>query len=980
MAFKSSFSITGSGIVKLHTLAAVTTFFVAALIANYLHYYKITKNSHYAYPDEWFASVSATIGDYYPERNVFHIMIVICSLPRFLLHIMQFAERSPALAIIGFIRTIFCGTFVYITSSDDHDVHDIGMLGYIILTIPYYILNYKSNNNKNKIKVSFHVLFFATLVPLIYWYIRHSVHIQSGAYSVYAYFEWSLILQDVLNDYLYHGSYKDVYFSVANMPATTVSSNAEDPHEPFEKKEEGNAEVIIIENEETVVVETIFTDDANKKLISTESFIISISAIIQSFLFFTNITGLLCIIWYFPLWWMGISGYEAIILILTGPVIMIVKWIRKNIVAKYTPTIGILLMVGSKYVELPENRLIVVGIACLFNSMGLLNQVLTSYNYYRFTLYLLLGLSISVSLKMYYLSNNPLWPIMNDTNGGWNVRALILGSIYSVFITSFPALPERQVTKLKKPISVASAFKKVISTVALGALFFATHQLLTDSSTIIYWCWEGFKENEQPLLYYPWNHLAALVLLLSILATPAIFKTLDKFKINLKLAVSGLLTVSTYFLVNPKFIGFERFFFGGLLYYLAIVLSYPFIIANLFDPAASIWATVLLYGLSFFVYILFILAHIWTVAYAFVPYGHLLRESLPFVLVCLTSLIILGLVFSPMHYQKDLSSISFKEKINKKAVVLTVLLNLYLVFKAYDETNPFKEHLPQSYNSDDHIITAGIWTIHFGLDNNMWASEKKMSSLIKDMELDVVGLLETDTQRPLMGNRDLMQTLAQDLNMYYDYGPGPNKHTWGCILLSKYPIVKSEHHLLPSPVGELAPAIHATLKIDTDKFVDVFVFHSGQEEDPEDRRLQSIYMRELMGSSPENRGAILLSYLVTDPHQGNYNNYVSTESGMRDIEPQDSDRWCEYILYKNLQKIGYARLARGDITDTELQVARFKYMSENMIMDMGDSQYEYNLLESPLENRWEFNDKFLGEGVDDHFYHVLDRPHYYEWA
>lgn len=978
MASKSAFSITGSGIVKSHTLAAVTTFFVAALIANYLHYYKIIKNSHYAYPDEWFASVSATIGDYYPERNVFHIMIVICSLPRFLLHIMQFAERSTTLAIIGFVRTIFCGTFVYITSSDDHDVHDIGMLGYIVLTIPYYILNYKSNNNKNKTKVFFHVLFFATLVPLIYWYVKHSVHIQPGAYSVYAYFEWSLILQDIFNDHLYHSSYKDVCFSVAPVPAVTFSNNADNKDNPLKNNE--IAEVVIIEQDETVIFEKTFQDASNKKVISTDSFIISFSAIIQSFLFFTNLTGLLCIIWYFPLWWMGISGYEAIILILTGPVIMIVKWIRKNIVAKYTPTIGILLMVGSKYVELPEHRLIVVGLACLFNSMGLLNQVLTSYNYYRFTLYLLLGLSLSVSLKMYFLSNNPLWPIMNDSNGGWNIRALVLGTIYSVFITSLPSLPERKVTKLKKSFSVVSAFQKIISTIALGALFFATHQLLTDSSTIIYWCWEGFKENEHPLLYYPWNHVVALVLLFSILATPPIFKKLNKLKINLKLAVIGLLTISTYFLVNPKIVGFERFFFGGLLYYLAIVLSYPFIIANLFDPNTSIWATVLLYGLSFFVYILFTLAHIWTVAYAFVPYGNLLRERLPFVVVCLTCLIILGLIVSPIPYEKNLSRRSFKEKINSKAVVLTVLLNLYLVFKSYHENNPFKEQLPQSYNSDDNVITAGIWTIHFGLDNNMWASERKMSSLIKDMQLDVVGLLETDTQRPLMGNRDLMQTLAQDLNMYYDYGPGPNKHTWGCILLSKYPIVKSEHHLLPSPVGELAPAIHATLEIDTNKFVDVFVFHSGQEEDPEDRRLQSIYMQQLMGSSPENRGAILLSYLVTDPHQGNYNNYVSAESGMRDIEPEDSDRWCEYILYKNLQKIGYARLARGDITDTELQVGRFKYMSENMVMDMGDTQYEYNLLESPLEKRWEFNEKFLGEGVDDHFYHVLDRPHYYEWA
>jgi hypothetical protein len=131
-------------------------------------------------------------------------------------------------------------------------------------------------------------------------------------------------------------------------------------------------------------------------------------------------------------------------------------------------------------------------------------------------------------------------------------------------------------------------------------------------------------------------------------------------------------------------------------------------------------------------------------------------------------------------------------------------------------------------------------------------------------------------------------------------------------------IVNSTHHLLPSPVGELAPAIHATLDA-YGEMIDVFLFHSGQEEDPEDRRLQSEYLADLMKSTP--RPAILLSYLVTKPGEGNYNTYVSERSGMRDIDPSDNwDRWCEYILYKGLRRSGYARVSRGTITDTELQV------------------------------------------------------------
>ena len=62
---------------------------------------------------------------------------------------------------------------------------------------------------------------------------------------------------------------------------------------------------------------------------------------------------------------------------------------------------------------------------------------------------------------------------------------------------------------------------------------------------------------------------------------------------------------------------------------------------------------------------------------------------------------------------------------------------------------------------------------------------------------------------------------------YVDLGPGPNKHTWGAALLSKFPIISSTHHLLPSPHGELAPAIHATLDIHGER-VNVWVSHNGQ--------------------------------------------------------------------------------------------------------------------------------------------------------
>jgi len=42
------------------------------------------------------------------------------------------------------------------------------------------------------------------------------------------------------------------------------------------------------------------------------------------------------------------------------------------------------------------------------------------------------------------------------------------------------------------------------------------------------------------------------------------------------------------------------------------------------------------------------------------------------------------------------------------------------------------------------MLTAGIWTVHFGIDNEGRDSQRRMRDLVSDMQLDVVGLLETD--------------------------------------------------------------------------------------------------------------------------------------------------------------------------------------------------------------------------------------------
>lgn len=566
----------------------------------------------------------------------------------------------------------------------------------------------------------------------------------------------------------------------------------------------------------------------------------------------------------------------------------------------------------------------------------------------------MIGLIMSSAVKFAWRTNNPIWAIMHAANGGWNGTGLVLAILATLRFTR------------KAPLTIGtySDPKKGdfswLTCIGVGGLFFGLHSLLSDTSTMILWVWEGFPIRGPYSSTHGWLTVAAM--------------SVGVFAGVWKPNVTGSYTFFAVGKVGAVVLTFFSHWFG---YYGALALAtylMAFSIPMLTHAAKKNPAKT--FGIGFLIYNFLVLFHVWVVAYAFVPGGHLVREHTDWIMATMMASIGAGVHdINRSKTQRPPAKWSTPTQQRKYFGISTILINIFFLCSAFMRF-PSNDYKP--YHPEDRVLTAGIWTIHFSLDNDMWSSEYRMRDLIKELEIDVIGLLESDNQRIIMGNRDSTQFLAEELGMYVDYGPGPNKHTWGAALLSKFPIIESKHHLLPSPVGELAPAIHATLDV-YGQLVDVFVFHSGQEEDPEDRRLQSLYLAELMGSS--TRPAFLLSYLVTDPLQGNYNTYVSEKSGMNDVDPSDWDRWCEYILFKRLKRVGYARVSRSSITDTELQVAKFVIPKTDAeiakLQALTTEERNHRVEEKDVPEGWRFPAMFRGDGVRGHRYHVFDEPRYF---
>lgn len=650
---------------------------------------------------------------------------------------------------------------------------------------------------------------------------------------------------------------------------------------------------------------------------------------------------------------MGISGYEVAVMSTIAPILLEIAPVRR-FVGKNVPLILLTTASGlfAYLIKGPEARLGAVSFAvwqgCLAwvalwwskrNSPAMLEAKISAW---------LIGLIASSIAKFAFWTNNPLWPIMHEANGGYNKTGIVL------FALALARAYQKQGKSVgNEPNQEKAKGPSILAGLGIAGAFFGLHSLLSDSSTMILWVWEGYPvRGPLAVPHGAWTIFTMGLGLSFGLFYPKLVGSWAAFGVGS--VGAAVLTLYSHW----------TGYYGALTLAFYLMAVTPVLISNAirFSPGRTFFV-------GFFVYNFMVLFHVWIVAYAFVPGGPLVRERTDWVMASTMILIGCG-VFSAIMNNAPAKQRSFRPPPNpaarrQRSYYIYTLIALQLVNASIAYLR-FPSYNYQPYHKDSKLITAGIWTIHFSIDNDMWSSERRMESLIREMELDVVGLLESDLQRIIMGNRDTTQYLAEELGMYVDYGPGPNKHTWGSALLSKFPIINSTHHLLPSPVGELAPAIHATVDA-YGELVDIFVFHSGQEEDPEDRRLQTEYLSKLMGST--NRPSILLSYLVTKPKEGNYNGYVSETSGMRDIDPSDWDRWCEYILYKGMRRTGYARVSRSTITDTELQVGKFIVGQPEGTDDI--------IPEDQVPEAYRFPAMFRGQGVRDHRYHVFNEPRYY---
>lgn len=220
------------------------------------------------------------------------------------------------------------------------------------------------------------------------------------------------------------------------------------------------------------------------------------------------------------------------------------------------------------------------------------------------------GLSFTIARKKSLLTPDIVWPMLDNRTGGYNWLGLALTVAALAELSTRPLVPSAK--QLARNISVSSFTDCLPAALPLGSLIFSLHCFLTDPSTIIAWTWTGYPvSGPVPHIHGSLTLIAqAIGVLLPAMGLRSALESPAWFAFG---------ATSAYTLYAYKdWIGYC----GGL----GLAVFLMSIIPHLIAATPSNGTVGNFYFLTFLVTIALYLANVWTVAYAFVPAGDLLRE------------------------------------------------------------------------------------------------------------------------------------------------------------------------------------------------------------------------------------------------------------------------------------------------------------------------------------------------------------------
>lgn len=177
-------------------------------------------------------------------------------------------------------------------------------------------------------------------------------------------------------------------------------------------------------------------------------------------------------------------------------------------------------------------------------------------------------------------------------------------------------------------------------------------------------------------------------------------------------------------------------------------------------------------------------------------------------------------------------------------------------------TTPVRYYLntPQKITGHLHI---GAYNVRSGFDRKGLLNFSEHFNTLKELNYDLVALIESDTCRIANGNSDFVRYAANHLEMYSYYGPKPTEGTLGVSFLSKFPIIRRRTKtLVTSAFGEKTALVVSKLYLSRKKNINFIIVHFGDANFVEHIEHLSQELRKITLNHSQNEGTILIADFI----------------------------------------------------------------------------------------------------------------------
>ena len=200
-----------------------------------MHYTSVVA-THCKTPEYW-PSISATTGDYMPERGVWRVAVALASGPRVIASFLLYAYfTSQTTTPTPLIRTSLffdmariCCAFgwAFVTSSEDHLFHIVSFALYIVTGFVYQstqalLCKRYSSPLSYRIKRTLLAIQIVSAIGVGYFYYDHRMTCLAGRYSRSTLCEWIFSVANIFYDASQYLDIQQMSLSLDSGPPTTT--------------------------------------------------------------------------------------------------------------------------------------------------------------------------------------------------------------------------------------------------------------------------------------------------------------------------------------------------------------------------------------------------------------------------------------------------------------------------------------------------------------------------------------------------------------------------------------------------------------------------------------------------------------------------------------------------------------------------------------------------------------------------------------